>query len=112
LAEKPGHATSVDPDAHRVLIENDHVRVIDARAAPGWKSAMHSHAPMLVISLDSGRQKVTFADGHTEIVDLNPGAVVWVDDPFEHTWELLAGEVRVLLVEVKSANADAADRSR
>jgi hypothetical protein len=110
-AQKPKDSTIVDPDVHKVVFENDHVRVIDARAAHGWKSAMHSHPPMLVINLGSGRQKVTSPDGKTQIVDLNPGAVVWQDDAFDHAWELLAGEVHVLLVEVKSANAAAAKRS-
>jgi hypothetical protein len=104
-AQKPQDATIVDPDAHQVLFENEHVRVIHARASHGWGSAMHSHPPMLVVNLGSGRQKVTWADGTTQIVDLNPGAVVWQEDAFEHAWELLAGEVNVILVEVKSANA-------
>lgn len=97
------HATIVDPDAHQVLFENEHVRVIQARASHGWASAMHSHQPMLVVNLGTGRQKVTWADGTTQIIDLNPGAVVWQDDAFDHSWELLAGDVNVVLVEVKSA---------
>jgi hypothetical protein len=101
----------VDPDAHQVLFENEHVRVIQARASHGWESAMHSHQPMLVVNRGSGRQKVTFGDGSTQIVDLNPGAVVWQDDAFDHAWELLAGEVDVLLVEVKSANVNGIDQS-
>lgn len=103
-AQKPQHATIVDPGAHQVLFENEHVRVIVARASHGWESAMHSHPPMLVVNLGSGRQKVTWADGTTQIVDLNPGAVVWQENAFDHAWELLAGEVNVILVEVKSAN--------
>lgn len=110
-AQKPKDSTIADPEVHRVVFENEHVRVIDARAAHGWKSAMHSHAPMLVINLGSGRQKVTSPDGTTQIVDLNPGAVVWQDDAFDHAWELLSGEVHVILVEVKSANAAAAKQS-
>ena len=103
-AQQPQHATIVDPDAHQVLFENEHVRVIHARASHGWESAMHSHPPMLVVNLGSGRQKVTWADGTTQIVDLNPGAVVWQENAFDHAWGLLAGEVNVILVEVKSAN--------
>jgi hypothetical protein len=103
-AQKPQDATIVDPDAHQVLFENEHVRVINARASHGWKSAMHSHPPMLVVNLGSGRQKVTWADGTTQIVDLNPGAVVWQENAFDHAWELLAGDLDVILVEVKSAN--------
>ena len=102
--QKRKDSTIADPDVHRVVFENEHVRVIDARAAHGWKSPMHSHRPMLVVNLGPGRQKVTSSDGTTQIVDLNPGTVVWRDDAFDHAWELLAGDVHVLLVEVKSAN--------
>ena len=98
-------STIVAPEVHQVVFENEHVRVIDARAAYGSKTAMHSHPPMLFIGLGTGRQKVTAPDGKTQMVDLNPGVVVWLDEGFEHAWELLAGEVRVILVEVKSANA-------
>jgi hypothetical protein len=111
-AQKAKDSTIVDPDVHQVVFENDHVRVIDARATHGWKSAMHSHPPMLVINLGSGRQRVASPDGKTQIVDLKPGMVVWRDDAFDHAWELLAGDVHVILVEVKSANAAAAKRSR
>ncbi len=94
----------MDPDAHQVLFEHEFVRVIHALASHGWESAMHSHLPMVVVNLGSGRQKVTWADGTTQIVDLNPGAVVWQDHAFDHAWELLAGDVDVILVEVASAN--------
>jgi hypothetical protein len=103
-AQKPEHATVVDPDAHQVLFENEHVRVIHARASHGWESAMHSHPPMVFVNLGSGRQKVTWGNGTTQIVDLNPGAVVWQENAFDHAWELLAGEVNAILVEVKSAD--------
>jgi len=56
----------------------------------------------------SGRQKVTSPDGTTQIVDLNPGASVWRDDAFDHSWELLVGEVHAILVEVKSAKVTTA----
>ena len=107
-AHEPEDSTIVDPAVHQVIFENEHVRVINARGAHGWKSAMHSHPPMLVIVLGSGRQKVTWPDGSTQIVDLNPGTVVWQGDAFDHTWELLAGEVNVMLVEVKAATAASA----
>jgi hypothetical protein len=106
----PKDSTIVDPDVHQVVFDNEHVRVIHARAGQGWKNAIHSHPPMLVIGLAAGRQKVTYPDQRTEIVDLNPGAVVWRDDSLEHSWELLAGEVHVIMVEVKSANSSV-DRS-
>jgi hypothetical protein len=107
----PNDSTIAAPEVHEVVFENVHVRVIDARAAHGTKTAMHSHPPMLVIGLGSSRQQVTWPDGKTQIVDLNPGALVWCDEALEHAWELLAGEVHVILVDVKSANVGAPKQS-
>ena len=33
------------PDTHKVILENEHVRVLDVHAKPGEKVAMHSHPP-------------------------------------------------------------------
>jgi hypothetical protein len=97
-------STVADPDVHQVVLENEHVRVLSAMAATGWKSPMHSHPPLLLVSLGTGRVKMTLPDGKKQILDLRPGTVFWVDG-VEHSWELLAGEVNVMAVEVKAAKA-------
>jgi len=102
MAQRSEDSTVVDPDVHQVVLENDHVRVLEARAAPGRKSPMHSHPPILVVSLNSARVKFTLPDGSQPILDLRPGQVLWLDSP-EHSWELLAGNLHVIGVEVKSA---------
>jgi hypothetical protein len=93
----------VDPDVHKVILENEHVRVLDARVSPGWKSAMHSHPPMVLVSLGNGRFKATGPDKQTQILDFNPGMVIWREST-EHSWEMLSGQAHVIAVEVKSAN--------
>jgi hypothetical protein len=95
-------STVVDPDVHQVILENEHVRVLSALAATGTKSPMHSHPPLLVVSLGTARVRMTLPDGKKQILDLRPGTVFWVDG-VEHSWELLAGEVNVVAVEVKAA---------
>jgi quercetin dioxygenase-like cupin family protein len=102
VAQKSPDSTIIDPDVHQVVFENDHVRVLEARAAPGQKSPMHSHPPILVVSVGSARIKFTLPDGSTLIRDLRPGQVLWLDG-VEHSWELLAGNLHVIGVEVKSA---------
>ena len=105
-------ATIVDPEAHQVMFENEHVRVLRVLAAHGHKSRMHSHPPLLVVSLGTGRVRMTLADGTKLFLDLSPGQAFWLDAT-EHSWELLAGEVNIVAVEVKAANdaMDAAARS-
>lgn len=109
-AQKSKDATIVDPDVHQVVFENDHVRVLEARAAHGYKSPMHSHPPLLLVSIGSARVKITSPDGTQQILDLHPGMVVWRDS-IEHSWELLAGELHVVAVEVKSTQAAKAKQS-
>lgn len=105
FAEKVKDATIVDPDVHQVVLENEHVRVLDARVAPGWKSPMHSHPPILLVSIGTGRFKVTSPEGKTQILDFYPGMVFWRDSSIEHSWEMLAGDAHIIAVEVKSAQA-------
>lgn len=104
-------ATVVDPDVHKVALENEHVRVLQALASPGWKSPMHSHPPLLLVSLGTGRVRFTYPDGKKELFDLRPGSLFWIDG-IEHSWELLSGEVNVVAVEVKAAKAAKAAKAK
>lgn len=98
-------ATVAAPDAHAVVMENEHVRVISAVASAGHKSPMHSHPPAVVISMDHARVRLTNADGSSNTVTVRPGEVFWIDAT-THEWELLAGNINAIAVEIKSAQAD------
>lgn len=95
-------AVAVDPDHHNVILENERVRVFEVLAKPGDRSPMHSHPPLVIVSLDKARLRMTAPDGKHSIFDLNPGQVVWLENA-QHSWELLAGQVHLVAVEVKAA---------
>jgi hypothetical protein len=97
----PRHSTIVDPDQHHLTLDNEHVRVIDGMAAAGARSATHTHPPSVLISLAKSRFRVTI-NGKTRIFDFEPATVRWTNH-FEHTWEILTGDVRVIMIEIKSA---------
>lgn len=101
-AETAGNAVDIDADIHRVILENEYFRVLDARASQGTKSPMHRHEPMVLVSLGKARFRITTPDGKSTLLDLNPGQAFWVQD-VQHSWELLAGELHVIGVEIKSA---------
>jgi quercetin dioxygenase-like cupin family protein len=103
-AQTAPDATVADPDHHQVVLDNEHVRVLTAVAGPGARSPMHSHPPILIVSLGTARVRMALPDGKKQILDLRPGTVFWVDG-IEHSWELLGGEVNVVAVEVKAAKA-------
>lgn len=102
FARASDDAVTVDPAVHRLLLDNEHIRVFDARASVGAKSPMHTHPPMVLVSVDKARLRITSPDGKQQIADLNPGQVLWVPGT-EHSWELLAGELHAIGVEIKSA---------
>jgi quercetin dioxygenase-like cupin family protein len=101
-AQKSRDAVAIDPDVHNVVMENEHVRVFEAKGAPGRKSPMHTHPSLVLVSVGSARVKLTLPDGKNSMLDLRPGQVLWLENP-EHSWELLAGDLHVVAVEVKSA---------
>jgi hypothetical protein len=102
-AEEIRDGVVADPEAHQVVLENEYVRVFEAMAAPGHKSPMHSHPPILLVSLDDARVKMTLPDGKTQIFDLKPGAVHWFGGGAQHSWELLSGNLHVFGIEIKGA---------
>jgi hypothetical protein len=101
-AQRAKDAVAIDPDVHHVVMENEHVRVFEARAAHGRKSPMHTHPSRVLVSVGSARVKLTLPDGKTQMLDLRPGQVLWLENA-EHSWELLGGDLHVVAVEVKSA---------
>ena len=103
-AQTAPDALVVDPDVHQVMLDNEHVRVFRALATGGAKSPMHSHPPLVIISLGTGRVRLSMPDGKKQVLDLYPGFVLWIPGT-EHSWELLAGELNVVAVEVKAAKA-------
>ncbi|MEX0734761.1 MAG: hypothetical protein WD944_10215 [Steroidobacteraceae bacterium] len=105
FAQAVDDAVSVDPDVHNVILDNEHFRVFDARASKGAKSPMHTHPPMVLISLGKTRFHMTTPDGKATIFNLNPGEVRWVVDA-RHSWEVLAGELHAIGVEIKSAQKE------
>src|SRR5688572_25332841 len=85
VTRKANDAVAVDPEVHHVLLDNDHVRVFDARAGKGRKSPMHSHAPLVFVSLETARLTMALPDGKSAIFDTYPGQVFWMEN-VEHAW--------------------------
>lgn len=100
--QKANDAILADPDHHVVRLENEHFRVIEARASRGAISPMHSHPALVFIGAGTSRVKLGLPDGKTTILDIYPGQVLWFPDGLEHKWELISGELNVIGVEIKS----------
>ncbi len=68
-ASKPASAQDplvVGGDIYRVILENERVRVLEARFKPGAKIAMHTHPDHVVVVTSAGRLAITNAEGTQE----------------------------------------------
>ena len=86
---------------HKLEFENDRVRVIRVKSAPGEKSAMHAHPANVVIALSDTRVRSTSADGKTEETNVKAGDVLW-RGPLKHSSENIGDKpFEVIIVELK-----------
>lgn len=101
-------ATRVQPRAYRVVLDNEHVRVIEFNSRPGLGvcgTGMHSHPAHLTVALTPARVRVRMKDGSTMEGANQPGDVWW-SPPETHETENIAGrDIRALIVELKSGPA-------
>jgi quercetin dioxygenase-like cupin family protein len=92
----------VDPQHYTVEFENERVRVIRLRYAPGEKSVMHSHPASVSVFLTDFYGQFTFPDGKTEEARAHAGQVFW-DDPVAHLPENLSDKpFELIQIELKS----------
>jgi quercetin dioxygenase-like cupin family protein len=70
-------SVKADASHHKVEFENEQVRVVRYRIAPGDKTANHSHPNNVNISLTDVNAKFTTPDGKTTEVHGKAGAVAW-----------------------------------
>jgi hypothetical protein len=94
-------STEVDPEGHRIVLETDHVRVLEVRLPAGRQVPMHSHPPRVIVAISSFRLKSIDSQGRVTVVDRRAGEALWSDGQ-EHAAEMMT-DVHVIEVEVKTA---------
>jgi hypothetical protein len=101
-------AARIAPYAYRVVLENDHVRVLEFLSRPGMGMCgigRHSHPPHLTIALSDAAVRVTLEDGRAIVATNRLGDVMW-SEAETHTTENVGSEgARALIVEIKSLGA-------
>ena len=93
----------VAPKNFKVLLENDHLRVLDFHSKSGEKIPMHSHPGGYVAYsiTGSGKTTFTFPDGKTTEVPARAGQATWRDAETHASEYKGKGETHVVLVELK-----------
>lgn len=70
--------TTTDPDKYKVLFENDRVRVLEYRDAPGERTSPHDHPDSVMVTLSAFDRRLTVGDESRD-VSLAAGEVRWLD---------------------------------
>ena len=64
------------PDQHKVLFENDRIRMLKVTVKPGEKVAMHTNPENVNYILKAGTLRLTGADGSVQDIELSEGQVI------------------------------------
>lgn len=97
----------VSPRTNKVLVDNQHVRVLQATFAPGAKEGVHTHPAGWYYVTKGGELKVTYSDGKIEMWEPKVGESAWMDGEKPHTAENVGKTtLQYLMVEIKSAPTD------
>jgi quercetin dioxygenase-like cupin family protein len=75
------------PETHKVLLDNDQLRMLDVREQPGQKVAMHSHPPNTVYYLTDCKFRLTGLDGKSQIVEPKAGTAIFRPGETKHAAE-------------------------
>jgi quercetin dioxygenase-like cupin family protein len=98
LAEDP---VKVAPEVYKVILENDHVRVLSVTLKPGGKTPMHSHPQNVVYALSDSKVRFTTPDGKSVEAELKAGNCMWNEVQTHAGENLGTTPVRALVVELK-----------
>ncbi len=110
MATHPLDAMTAAPDHHAVLFENDHVRVLDTRLAPGQQTPVHAHqwpAALYVLSwsdfLRRDETGAVLVDSR-ERLPAAIGAGLWIEPLPPHSVENIGiTDLHIVAVELKAS---------
>lgn len=88
-------------DMCKVVLENEHVRVLDYRVKPGGKIPMHSHPANVTYFITGGKIKTTLADGKVTEAERKPGEARWSDAVTHANENIGTAESHAIVVEIK-----------
>jgi hypothetical protein len=99
-----------DPDKYKLVLENEHVRVLEYRDKPGDKTHRHTHRSFVLYPLSPFRRRLTFGDGHVVERDFAAGEAMWMEAQSHIGENVGSTETHVLLIEVKDQGSTGASQ--
>ncbi len=95
--------TEVSPEKYTVLLENEHVRIVEYVIKPGEKDAWHTHPPKAAYIVSGGKLRITPEGADSFVAQEDSGNATWMGALGRHFGENVGTTtVRIVLVEIKS----------
>ncbi|HEU0166360.1 MAG TPA: cytoplasmic protein [Chloroflexota bacterium] len=95
------HPSELIPDSFRVILENDRVRVVEARLEPGQETPLHWHEDRVGVALTTFTARSEAKDGQVREMSLQAGHAIWFPE-VEHKEKNVGSTTQhVILVELK-----------
>jgi mannose-6-phosphate isomerase-like protein (cupin superfamily) len=98
IAPDPIHT---DGDKYKVLLENEHVRVLAYTDQPGEKTHLHQHPQFVLYTLAPFKRKLGLADGRTFEREFTAGEVLYSRGETHCGENIGSTPTRIIMVELK-----------
>ena len=96
-------ALTASPANFKLLLENEHVRVLEYTLEPGKKDEWHTHPAKSSYIVTGGKLKVYLENGDTILAEDKDGTAAWRDAVGKHYVENVGKTtVKIILTEIKS----------
>lgn len=105
MSEDP---TCTDPDKYRVVLDNEHVRVLEYLDHPGDRTSPHVHPDSVMYTLSSFRRRLYGADGETRDVSIAAGTTGWLPGQRHAGHNIGDSDTHVIFIELKHRRAQTA----
>lgn len=89
------------PKNHRLLLENERVRVLEVRVPPGENAGMHEHPPCVVYQLSDAHVRFALPDGTSREATLKKGEITWSDGGWHDVHNIGTTDDLGIIVEFK-----------
>lgn len=96
---------TVSPDMYKVLLENDHVRVVQYTIKPGESDKPHTHPPKVSYVVDGGTLRITLADSSFVTTDPSGEATFRGAVPRHNATNIGTTAVSIILFDIKKIDA-------
>lgn len=94
-----------DSNKYKVIFENERVRVLEYKDAPGDKTHLHHHPDSVMYFMSSFKRKIEM-NGKSVTVDGKEGMTVWLKEQDHFGENIGETETHVLFLELKEPPAN------